>query len=125
MTTPDIRRHTRDSLYLMAQCQHLGSGQSARIRVRNLSPEGLMAEGDMRVFHGDAVAVDLRNIGVVTGVVAWVQGNRFGLALGTTIDPQLARQPVTGVDTRDYYQRGPVGVLERPQEIDPRRARLI
>jgi hypothetical protein len=40
------------------------------------------------------VTVELRNIGVVPGSVAWVEGNRFGVAFADTIDPKLARSPV-------------------------------
>jgi hypothetical protein len=73
-----------------------GSGSEHRVRVRNLSSGGMMAEGTAPVQRGIAVTVALRNIGDVEGSVAWVQEDRFGIAFAKPIDPKLARAPVAG-----------------------------
>ena len=41
------------------------------------------------------VAVEIRNIGWVEGTVAWVQGDRSGIAFHDDIDPMIARAPLS------------------------------
>jgi hypothetical protein len=53
-----------------------------------------MAEAPVLAKRGDKVQLELRNIGQVTGHVAWVAQGRFGVAFDHPIDPKLARQPV-------------------------------
>lgn len=95
MSNVDTRQVKRDSLFLLAQVRVDGADQAYRVKVRNLSAGGMMAEtGDMRVMRGTPVTVELRNIGEVQGSIAWVQGDRFGIAFAQEIDPQLARAPM-------------------------------
>src|SRR5690606_35242234 len=72
-----------------------GGETAYRVKVRNLSAGGMMAEGVVPVARGSLVSVELRNIGRVEGSVAWIQGERFGIAFVDEIDPKLARAPVT------------------------------
>jgi len=92
----DTRNLDRDSLFLLADLSVSGGVAPVRIKVRNLSGGGMMAEGPIEVERGMQVAVDIRNIGKVQGTVAWVQGRRFGVAFATEIDPKLARVQVSG-----------------------------
>ncbi|WP_395392200.1 PilZ domain-containing protein [Novosphingobium sp. BL-8A] len=85
------RQIARDSLFLMADLRVDGLEGESRIKVRNLSPGGMMGEGALRIVRGTSVKVNIRNIGWVPGAVAWVQDNRFGVAFGVEIDPKLAR----------------------------------
>ena len=94
MADMDHRQLSRDSLFLMAEVRLVGSEAEYRVKVRNLSAGGMMAEGPMTVQRGSQVEVNLRNIGWVQGVVAWIQDNRFGIALLKEIDPKLARAPM-------------------------------
>jgi hypothetical protein len=124
------RRHARNSLFLLADCRMPQRGQGQRVKVRNLSASGMMAEGPVVAVVGELVSLDLRNIGWVEGTVAWVRDNRFGVAFAGEIDPALVRQnvsltPSDDPDLRSYYQRGPLGVLARPDEMRPERLRLI
>ena len=96
MSSVDTRQIPRDSLFLLSTLRLDGEERLNRIKVRNLSAGGMMAEGEVRVRRGTLVHVDLRNIGWVMGSVAWVQDNRFGVAFADEIDPKLVRQPVTG-----------------------------
>lgn len=91
MTELDHRQLERDSLFLMADLRLVGEGGEHRVKVRNLSAGGMMAEGVVRVQRGTRVEVNLRNIGWVAGVVAWIQSSRFGIAFIEDIDPKLAR----------------------------------
>jgi len=96
MTNVETRTVDRDSLFLLAQLRVAGDKTEYRVKVRNLSAGGMMAEGDVLVMRGDRVHVELRNIGWVEGGVAWKQENRFGIAFADEIDPKMARAPVTG-----------------------------
>jgi len=40
------------------------------------------------------VTVNLRNIGAVTGRVAWIEDGRYGISFDREIDPQAVRAPV-------------------------------
>lgn len=101
MSNVDTRQVNRDSLFLLAQLRVDGEDAEHRVKIRNLSAGGAMAEGDVQVARGAQVSVELRNIGWIDGTVAWKQENRFGIAFSTEIDPKLVRSPVTGgVDER-------------------------
>lgn len=115
MNEGDNRQIARDSLFLMADLRVDGVEGDYRIKVRNLSPGGMMGEGSVRVVRGAIVDVNIRNIGWVEGSVAWVQDNRFGVAFRDDIDPKLARAPVSVGDnsapgyTRNYQARSADG----------------
>ena len=91
MAAVDTRNISRDSLFLMADVRLEGAEELGRVKVRNLSAGGMMAEGDLRVMRGARLSVKLRNIEWVDGSVAWVQDNRFGIAFDNSIDPSAAR----------------------------------
>jgi len=94
MASIDTRQIDRDSLLLMASIRAGRFGPGFPIKVRNLSACGMMGEGELPAERGAQVTVELRNIGAVAGSVAWVAGNRFGVAFADEIDPKLARSPV-------------------------------
>lgn len=104
MSNVDTRQVGRDSLFLLAQVKIDGQDTVARVKVRNLSAGGMMAEGDAKVIRGARVEVELRNIGWVQGTVAWCQGNRFGIAFLDEIDPKVARAQVSGTTTRVEFE---------------------
>lgn len=90
------RQLSRDSLFVMAEMRLDGVPGEARVRVRNLSAGGLMAEGVEKTRRGQTVWVNIRNIGWVEGAIAWVQDNRCGVAFSEEIDPLVARAPLKG-----------------------------
>lgn len=95
VTDIDHRQLGRDSLFLMADVRLFGSGGEHKVRVRNLSAGGMMAEGNVKVVRGTIIEINLRNIGWIDGAVAWIQDNRFGIAFAEPIDPKLARAPLS------------------------------
>jgi len=106
MDEGDNRQIARDSLFLMADMRAQGLDGVHRIKVRNLSAGGMMGEGTARVVRGSLVDVHIRNVGWVSGSVAWVQESRFGVAFTDEIDPRLARAPVgLGEDPAPPYVR--------------------
>lgn len=93
MSGVDTRTVARNSLFLLASLRIEQDSEVHRVRVRNLSDGGMMAEGDVLVQRGHRLEIELRNIGKVGGSVAWVQDKRFGIAFDREIDSQRARQP--------------------------------
>jgi hypothetical protein len=93
MSNVDTRHVNRDSLFLLAQVRVDGQNEMSRVKVRNLSAGGMMAEGEAKIVRGTLVAVELRNLGWVEGSVAWKQDNRFGIAFVNEIDPAAVRAP--------------------------------
>lgn len=94
MTQSNHRQDGRDSLFLLADLRKVGEVAERRLKIRNLSAGGMMAEGPFAVTRGEEVEVNLRNLGWVRGSVAWIQDNRFGVAFAEEIDPKAARAPL-------------------------------
>ena len=89
-TDMDVKRgQNRDSLFVKAVLRFPVSGDEREVRVRNISSGGLMAEAPLRTPRGDPIEVQLRNIGWVSGKVAWVAESRFGIAFDYPIDPKM------------------------------------
>lgn len=124
--TTDQRHISRDSLFVLAGLRVAGHDREHKVKVRNLSPGGLMAEGTLRVARGMGVSVEVRNIGWVAGTVAWVQENRFGIAFDSEIDPLGARGATTSDGLpADFQARKPTPVLSQLLQNDPGRLRKI
>lgn len=126
MSGVDTRNISRDSLFLMAEVRLDGEPMQHRVKVRNLSAGGMMADSDMRVTLGARLSVTLRNIGEVEGIVAWVQDGRFGISFAREVDPKLARAPVMADDTSQSprYTK-PSSILPSFNQPDPNRLRKI
>lgn len=125
MSNVDTRQVNRDSLFLLANVRLAGSRDAYRVKVRNLSAGGMMAEGEVRVTRGALIEVELRNVGWVQGSVAWKQENRFGIAFIDEIDPRQVRAPTPGETaehTAPIFAR--TGAL-RPATLDPAKLRKI
>jgi len=108
MSDNDHRQIARDSLFVMADLRIDGLEGEHRIRVRNLSAGGLMAEGGPMVRRGQVTWVKVRNVGWVEGSVAWVQDSRFGIAFRDDIDPRVARATVEVGDNTPRFTRPPL-----------------
>lgn len=80
MDNIDTRNRSREDLTTFAEVRVDGETSAHNIRVRNLSPAGMMGEGNLRVARGSRIVVGMRGISPVEGQVAWVQGDRFGVA---------------------------------------------
>ena len=102
MSQGDNRHITRDSLFILADLRLEGQTGEYRVKVRNLSAGGMMGEGDLIISSGDRIKVNLRNVGWIDGLVAWVQENRFGVAFVSDIDPKVVRAPGTNGPGQDY-----------------------
>lgn len=118
MEDDDLRQLGRDSLFLHGDLVIDGIQLEQKVRIRNLSAGGLMAEGADLIQQGKTVWVNLRNFGWIEGVVAWVHGSRCGVAFLDEIDPRLARSPVTVGDGTTRFVRPPQA---QPELVEPRR----
>ncbi|MCA1660660.1 MAG: PilZ domain-containing protein [Novosphingobium sp.] len=116
MADHDHRQLSRDSLFLLAEVRVDGEDAAHKVKVRNLSAGGMMAEGALKAVRGSRIAVNIRNIGWVDGAVAWVQGDRCGIAFQEDIDPMIARAPL---NVGEETLRG----VRPPLIIDKRRIR--
>ena len=98
VSNSEQRQTARDTVLVMAQLQVDGRDGEHLVRIRNLSPAGLMAEGNVQVVRGQAVWIALPDVGRVEGSVAWVQDNRFGVAFHHSADPSPAQAtaPIAG-----------------------------
>ena len=120
MSNVDTRQVNRDSLFLLAQVRVDGQDEAFRVKVRNLSAGGMMAEGEAKVARGALVMVELRNVGWVEGSVAWVQDNRFGIAFVDEVDPVFIRAAGAApaeegfVPPRYTRNHQPVPISQRP-----------
>lgn len=108
MSDNEHRHIARDSLFVMADVRLDGQEVEHKIKVRNLSAGGMMAEGTMHVVRGAAIWVKVRNIGWIEGSVAWVQESRFGIAFREEIDPKVARAPHNDGDHTPRHVRPPL-----------------
>lgn len=99
MSSVDTRNIARDSLFLFADVAIEGRADTLKVKVRNLSAGGMMAECGAAVTRGERLTVILRNVGEVRGSIAWIQGNRFGIAFDNQVDPKLVRAPAVVGET--------------------------
>lgn len=110
---PDIddaqESRARDSLFLMAQLRTPSLGETFSVRIRNLSPGGLMADFAVPLPRDTPLEIDVRGIGWVPGKVAWFAEGRTGVAFDAPIDPRKARKPVA------------VPIPAAPSPVHPRR----
>jgi len=119
MSDSDNRNISRDSLFILAELRVDGREGDHRVKVRNLSAGGMMAEGPVKVVRGERVEVNLRNVGWVEGSVAWVQENRFGVAFAEEVDPAVIRVPVAAGEVQP--PRAMKNIYARPSASGPAR----
>ena len=105
MNAIDTRSLKRDSLFLSADLTLADGGEPVRVKVRNLSDGGMMAEAPLPVERGTRVGIQLRNIGPVKGSVAWTQDDRFGIVFDNEIDSKKVREPTAPGDKTPRYVR--------------------
>ena len=115
MNDLDHRQLGRDSFFLMAELRLEGESEEHRVKVRNLSPGGMMAEGPVKVLRGTPLKINIRNIGWIEGVVAWIQDNRFGIAFLDEIDPRVVREPLATGESAPRFVKVPLPVREERQ----------
>ena len=89
----DARKEGRENLVLLAEMRVEHDPNVHPIKVRNLSPSGMMGESALRMVRGSRLTVELPQVGPVSGSVAWVQDERFGVAFDEAMDWRLIPVP--------------------------------
>ena len=101
--TTKNRDALRESIFFSAVVRFGESGRNLSVRVRNISPGGMMIDCNLSPKIGDVVFADIKNVGEVRGKVAWCVAPRMGIAFDDEIDPKLARLKVeNGVPGQAY-----------------------
>jgi hypothetical protein len=108
------RKVDRDSLFMAGHLFLEGSTDPIDVRIRNLSAGGLMAEPNTSVANGQAVRIELRNLGLVSGRVAWANDRQFGIAFDSPIDPKIVRRPIGAAEVEKPYTLRKVEHYARP-----------
>jgi PilZ domain len=88
------REKARESMFLLATIRFEGVKEPISARVRNISVGGMMIDATMVRDQGHLIVAELKNIGEVSGHVAWSTNTRMGIVFDHEIDHKLARQPV-------------------------------
>lgn len=86
MAQAERRVHDRSPIFRLAGMRLEHDQAAYRVKVRNLSSKGLMGEGGFQPSCGTRITLDLDNVGLVVGLVAWVQDDRFGVIFDEEID---------------------------------------
>ena len=110
MSPLETRGVTREHVLMFAKLRVANGPEQHRVRIRDLSAQGVQTEGDVGAQHGDQVEVDFGAAGTVAAVVAWCDGAVLGLKLEQKIEPDVVRRAIIGNDEGGYlppwYVRG-------------------
>ncbi len=108
------RKVDRDSLFMTGRLYLDDDSAPFDVRIRNLSAGGLMAEPNTTVTNGQRVRIELRNVGMVAGRVAWANNRQFGIAFDAPIDPKIVRRPIGAAEVEKPYTLRKVENYARP-----------
>ena len=108
MGAVETRHAKRDSLFMLGDIVLEATSERERVKIRNLSPGGMMAESERPLALGTRVSVDLPNVGLAPGAVSWSRGRRIGITFDEAIDPTKVRfQLGNGGHTPSYARAAP------------------
>lgn len=94
------RATTRESIFLTAMLNFDVLADPVSVRIRNISSGGMLVDCDLAVGPGDRFTGEVKNVGKISGRVAWRTDNRMGVEFDGQVDPKRARAKTTG-DARD------------------------
>lgn len=105
-------RKTRRSNVLMSASLEL-SGTSLPVKLRNLSADGALVEGDRLPVEGASLLFRKGDLSI-PGQVAWVKGRQAGVAFGYNLDPEQLLRHIPAPRPRvtpDFRRPGLKGTL--------------
>ena len=104
-SSPTQNRKSRRSNVLMSASLEL-SGTSLPVKLRNLSAEGALVEGERLPVEGASILFRKGDLGVA-GTVAWVKGSQAGVNFGQKLNPEqlLRHVPVPRPRVASSFRR--------------------
>lgn len=112
------RRARRSNVLMAASIE--ASGVTCTVKLRNLSAQGALIEGEGLPMEGTSVLFR-RNDLAVSGKVAWVDGARAGIAFDMDLDPETVLRHIP-----QRRQQAPIS-YKRPgfkRELSPEERKL-
>lgn len=116
---PQNRRSRRSNVLMAATIETAAT--ATQVRLRNLSAEGALIEGESLPIEGCQVLFRKNELSV-RGQVAWIQGNRAGICFDTHLDPEtvLRHVPQPRPRAKLSFKRPGLG----PRELSPAEKRF-
>lgn len=90
-STTHNRRSRRSHVLMAASVE--AAGVTVPVKLRNLSSEGALIEGDRLPSVGSTVLFRKKEL-CLAGHVAWITGNRAGVAFDLKLDPEAVMRHV-------------------------------
>lgn len=112
------RRERRSNVLLTASLEL--SGKALEVKLRNLSADGALVEGDSLPVEGAEVRFRRHEL-VVNGRVVWVRGNRAGLSFNDPLTPEALLRHVPTPRPRVIPEFRRPGLAMRPLSADEQR----
>ena len=112
------RRSSRSNVFMKATLELSGGGLD--VRLRNLSPEGALVEGEGMPLEGTPLTFR-RNDLAVAGRVAWLVGQRAGIAFDSLLSPDEVLHHVPAPKPRQEPSFKRPGFSARPLSAAERR----
>lgn len=72
------------------------TGDEHALTIRNISSTGLLAAGNVSLFSGTRVEVDLPNIGWMAGEIVWHENGVVGVHFAAIIQPERTLSEING-----------------------------
>jgi PilZ domain len=85
------RARQRDSMFLAGAIWFERGGSLQQVRIRNISPGGMMIDFPQSRVKDSPVFAAIKNVGEVSGRVAWYHDGRMGIVFDNEIDADAAR----------------------------------
>lgn len=105
------RRERRSNVLLRAELEL--SGRALEVRLRNLSAEGALVEGEVLPVEGAEIRFRRHEL-AVTGRVVWVRGKRAGLSFHHPLTPEALLRHVPTPRPRVLPEFRRPGLAARP-----------
>lgn len=112
------RRSRRSPVLLAATVD--ADGRQVQVKLRNLSEEGALIEGDVLPSEGSATVFE-RNELRLTGRVVWVQGRYAGIAFDEALNPEQVLRHVPAPKPKAQQDFRRPGLACRPLSSYERR----
>lgn len=105
------RRSRRSNVLLAASIQ--ACGRTVDVKLRNLSAEGALIEGDSLPAEGSAVEFRRNDIRIA-GRIAWLIGRHAGIAFGEPLEPQQVLRNIPPPKAKPKLDFRRPGLAARP-----------